>query len=254
MTGEPEPQDLVGRSADERLLDAGPESLPSSIGRPVALPAPSGSSLLVVSGVALGAVTLIGGIALAILGVAGLISGSGFSAAAELCAGILLAATHWGWIHVAAWANDRLEAREDQDLVGDRQRWLASIEPYVRYEVATRVGQDGSITIETICHRPELSGPHTFTFTPHQVLVEVHSAEEPAAAIAERAEVLRSQAAAQTARACELYEAAAGAYRAAQLKGQDEQEQLAAARAASQALSEQINTKLREPTLAEEAA
>ena len=41
------------------------------------------------------------------------------------------------------------------------------------------------------------------------------------------------------------------AYHAAQLKGQDEQEQIAAARAASQALSEHINTRLREPPLVE---
>src|SRR5436305_1209967 len=169
MTGEPEPQDLVGRSADECLLDCGPESLPSSIGRPGALPAASGSSLLVAAGVALGAVTLIGGVGLAILGLVRVISGSGFAAAAELSVGILLAATHWGWIHVAAWTNDRLEARGHQDLVGDRQRWLASIEPYERYEVGTQVGQDGSITIETICHRPEVSGSHQFRFTPQQV-------------------------------------------------------------------------------------
>ena len=250
MTGDSEPQVLVGRSADERLLEAGPESLPSSIGRPVALPERSGSSV-VAAGVALGAVTLIGGVALAILGLVRLIDGAGLTAVAELWAGIILVATHWGWVHVAAWSNDKLEAGRHQDVVADRRRWLETIEPYERYEVGTSVGEDGSITIETVCHRPAATDAQHFTFTPQQVAVEVHASDQPAAAIAERAEHLRAQAAAHTAKALALYQAAAEARHAAQLKGQDEREQIAAARAASEALSEQINTKLRDPPLVE---
>ena len=251
MTSDSQPEVLVGRSADDRLLDAAAESLPIALGRPIAVPDQSGRSLLVAAGVALGAVTLIGGIALAILGLVRLISGAGLTAVAELWAGILLAATHWGWIHVAAWGNDRLEGRQHQDLEGDRRRWLESIEPYERYEVMTRVGEDGSITIETVCHRPEATDADHFTFHPHQVAVEVHSADTPAAAIAEQAEHLRAQAATRTSQAFEIYQAAAEARQAAQLRGQNEQEQIAAARAASEALSDQINAKLRDPPLVE---
>jgi hypothetical protein len=69
--------------------------------------------------------------------------------------------------------------------------------------------------------------------------------------VTERAELLRRQAAQDTARERERYEAAHDAYEQAMLENADEQERLAAARAASQALSEQINTNLREPPLVE---
>lgn len=251
MPEDPEPQVLAGRSADEGLLDAGLGSLPSSIGRPVALPEKPGGSLLVAAGVAMGAVTLIGGIALAILGLVGLINGAGLIAVGELWAGILLAATHWGWIHVGAWSHDRLQGRRHGDVADDRHRWLESIEPYERYEVGTSVDEAGAITIETVCHRPAATDTDHFTFAPQQVAVEVHSADEPAADIAERAEHLRAQAAALTAQARARYEAAEEARHVAQLKGQDEQQQMAAARAASEALSDQLNAKLRDPPLVE---
>jgi hypothetical protein len=80
---------------------------------------------------------------------------------------------------------------------------------------------------------------------------EIHSGEEPAAAVAERAERLRREAALATERELERYLAAADAYETSQLLAEDERERLAARRAASLALSEQINANLRSPPLQE---
>jgi hypothetical protein len=117
--------------------------------------------------------------------------------------------------------------------------------------VSTRATEDGSITILTVCHRPVSRGEGTYTFEREEVAREVHSAEEPAAAVTERAELLRRAAAADTQRERERYEAARDAYETALLAHGDEQERLAALRAASEALSERINTNLRDPPLTE---
>lgn len=251
MADDPSSGELVGRAADPRLLDADAGSLPSAIGRPVELPATPGRSSLVAMGVAMGAFTLAGGIALVVLGLIELLSGSAVAGVVELWAGILMVASHWGWVHVAAFANDKLQARRDRGVTLDRQSWLDSIEPYTRYEVLTHVGDDGTITIETVCHRPTATNPGRFTFASERVALESHSGDEPAAKIAERAELLRRQAAARTAQAQQRFQAALEARQMAQLEGEDKQQQIEARRAASEALSEQINSKLREPPLVE---
>lgn len=251
MAQELEPRQLVGRSADDCLLDPTSPDRPDSLGSPALLAEHHGRSLLVGLGVALAALTLIGGIALAALGVVELTSQVSVAAFAELWAGILLCATHWGWVHVAAWLNDRRRAERHQPVIDQRRAWLAAIEPYARHEVATHVADDGSLTIEKRCFRPVAVANDRFRFERQTELTETYPADEPAAAIAERAELLRRQAATETARARERYAAAAHGHELAQLRGQDEQEQLAARRATSEALSEQLNTKLREPPLVE---
>ena len=69
--------------------------------------------------------------------------------------------------------------------------------------------------------------------------------------MAERAELLRREAAADTDRERQRYEVAADAYETALLNADDEQERRAARRAASEALSQQINANLRDPPLTE---
>jgi hypothetical protein len=69
--------------------------------------------------------------------------------------------------------------------------------------------------------------------------------------VTERAELLRRDAARETERERERYEIAADAYETALLEQGDEQERLAARRAAAAALSEQINANLRDPPLIE---
>ena len=76
-------------------------------------------------------------------------------------------------------------------------------------------------------------------------------ADEPAAAVTERAESLRREAALDTERERERYQIAADAYESALLDDADEQQRLLAQRAASEALSNQINSNLRDPPLLE---
>jgi len=245
------PPELLGRIAEDSLLDPANPDRPPSLAVPAPVPDHHGPSLLVGIGVALAAVTLIGGIVLAALGVVALTSHVSAAAFVKLLAGILLCATHWGWVHVAAWLNDRRRDRRHQPVIDQRRAWLAAIEPYARHEVSTRVADDGSLTIESQCFRPVAAGADRFRFERRIEVSETYPADEPAAAIAERAELLRRQAASATAQARERYEAAAHHHELAQLRGQDEQEQLEARRATSGALSDQLNTKLREPPLVE---
>lgn len=252
MTREESPVDLVGREADERLLSEDLAQLPEAVGRPEVLPQSPARGRLVGTGATLTGVTLLGGIALIVLGVVVAVS-SGFGAAAiaALAAGIVLVSTHWGWVHVAEGTADALDARRNRALLTRRRRWLSSIQPYTSWEVSTTVGDDGSITIVTMRHRPIRLGERGFTFSREIVAREVHSGDEPAAGVAERAELLRRQAAADTERERELFTAADDAYQGALLAHADEQERIEAVRAASEALSERINSNLRDPPLTE---
>jgi hypothetical protein len=113
------------------------------------------------------------------------------------------------------------------------------------------VADDGSICIVRSRFRPVRHGGRGFTFVREVESEEVHSAEAPAAEVTDRAEQLRREAARVTERERERYEVAAGAYEMALLHAGDEQERLAARRAASAALSERINANLRDPPLIE---
>jgi hypothetical protein len=197
------------------------------------------------------AVSLIGGIVLAGLGFVLAIGSGGALAWAALTLGLLLAGTHWGWVHVAEITADSLEQRRNRELTIGRDDWLAGIEPYRRYNVSTSVADDGSIAIERVAHVPVLVGADRFSFERTVQQREVHDGDEPGAVATERAELLRREAAADTERERERYEAAAAAYEDARLADADEAERLAAVRAASQALSDQINANLREPPLVE---
>jgi hypothetical protein len=69
--------------------------------------------------------------------------------------------------------------------------------------------------------------------------------------VTERAEHLRREAALVTERERKRYEVAADAYRAALMGRADDEQRRLAQRAASEALSGQINANLREPPLVE---
>lgn len=244
--------ELIGREPDERLLADDVSQLPESVGRPEVLPQSATRKRLVGIGATLTGVTLLGGIALIILGIVlAVSSGLGGAAIAALVAGGVLVSTHWGWVHVAEVSADALEGRQHRELLSRQRGWLSRVEPYTRWEVTTVPGADGSITIVTVRHRPVPRGEHSFTFVREIVGNEFHSGEEPAATVAERAELLRRQAALDTERERELYAAANDAYQGALLADADEQERIAAVRAASEALSERINSHLRDPPLTE---
>ena len=119
------------------------------------------------------------------------------------------------------------------------------------YEISTEVEEDGSIRIVRHRYRPVPSGADTFTFVCEREFEERHSEEEPAAAVTERAELLRREAARATQQERERYETAADAFQTALLEIDDERQRAEARRAASAALSEQINANLRDPPLIE---
>jgi hypothetical protein len=229
--------ELLGCNADEQLLGADDAELPHGIGRPEPLPAPSRRrGGIVAAGATMTGATLIGGIILFAIGGIDALSNGSVLALVLMLIGIVFVATHWGWVHVAEFTANSVEGRR-----------AAAI----RHEVSTRVADDGSICIVRSRFRPVRHGGRGFTFVREVESEEVHSAEAPAAEVTDRAEQLRREAARVTERERERYEVAAGAYEMALLHAGDEQERLAARRAASAALSERINANLRDPPLIE---
>jgi hypothetical protein len=252
MPAEMDFAELLGLEPDNRLLGADLGKLPASLGHPESLPEIHARTRIVGLGAAMTGITLVLGVVLTAFGaVDGLATGLGTDSVLALFLGIALISTHWGWVHTAELSARRLEARGQRPAVDRRRAWLLAIEPYTHSEVTTSVGQDGSITIATVRYQPTRAGERTFTFISEEVAREVHSGDEPAAAVTERAELLRRQAAADTAVERERYEVAHEAYETARLANADEQERIAAVRAASEALSERINANLRNPPLAE---
>jgi hypothetical protein len=252
MTHGLNPAELVDREADERLLSEDLANLPDAVGRPEAIPPSRTRGRLVGVGATLTGITLLTGIGLIVLGVVEVLaSGFGVLAIAALVVGIVFVATHWGWVHVAEVTADAIEARRNSEVLARRRQWLATIKPYTRYEVGTNVEDDGSISIVRVRHRPVPSGERGFTFVREVCEREVHSGEEPGAVVAERAELLRRQAAQDTERERGRFEIASDAYELALLGSHDERQRIAALRAASEALSDQINENLRDPPLVE---
>lgn len=252
MTQEADPAWLAGLAPDERLLGEDSWQLPAELGRPEEIPPSATRRRIVAVGATLTAATLVlGGILAAFGAVDFFATGFDVVPVIALFVGLGMVATHWGWVHVAELYGQRLERRGSRGVLDRRRAWLSEIEPYPRWEVRTEAREDGSITISTVCHRPVARSEGTFTFARHEIAEETHPAQEPAADVAERAEALRRQAALETARAREEYQAARDRLQKSRLTQADEQERQAAARAASQALSERINTNLREPPLAE---
>lgn len=250
-----DPTDLVaflGRRPDQRLLDDDLRALPEAEQRVEPAPVTPGRALIVGIGATLTGISLLVGVALLIAGVVDAIA-AGFRLldVGAFVVGLLLVSTHWGWVHVAEASAVALERRAGTHWEARNRTWLESIEPYVRWSVATDVLDDGSIRITRFVHRPVAAGSDHFTFTREAESAEVLDAEEPGAHVAERAEALRRRAALDTARERAGWEAAADAYETALLGRDDEEQRAAARRAASRALSEQINRSLREPPLVE---
>lgn len=250
-TSASEREQLLGRIADEHLLSEH-SALPAALGRPAPI-APSQQRRWIVGvGATLTGVTLIGGIALIVAAVVGIIAdGFGALEIAALLVGIVLVATHWGWVHVAEFTAITLEGRRERAVLERSGRWLAAIEPYTRYEVSTNVGEDGAITIVRTRHRPMPSGEGRFKFVPEVEHSEVHAPNEPGAMVAERAEGLRRQAALDTDRERQRWSELVGERETEQMRREQDERLKEALRAESQALSERINANLRDPPLSE---
>ncbi len=207
---------------------------------------------LVAAGSALTGVSLVGGAALLLwAGWRLLFAGGGAFDAVLAGIGLVLAATHWGWVHLAEYAGLTIDARQAHEIEAHQKQWLATIEPYPRFSVGTSVDADGTTRVQRFRHRPVLTERNTFTFVRENDIERVHEIDAPAEVIATDVETMRRQARLQTDRMRELWDAASTAYSAALLSAHDDQEQLAAHRAAALALSEHINASLLEEPVVE---
>ncbi len=252
MTDEASPAEFVDREPDERLLSGDLANLPEVVGRPEALVPSRARGKIVGTGATLTAASLILGSLLVLLGLIDAVSsGVDGLSIAIIVVGAILVVTHWGWVHVAELTANSIEGRGNTQIEDRRRQWLTTIQPYTRFEVYTRVEEDGAITIFRVAHRPVASGERRFTFDREVEYEEVHSPDEPAATVTERAELLRRQAAQDTERERERYQIAADAYESVLIDDADEQQRRLAQRAASEALSHQINSNLRDPPLVE---
>ncbi len=244
--------DFLGVPADRRLLGEDMANLPAAEQYHETAALTRGHDRLVATGSTLTGVTLVGGAAIALYGGAELLFGGGGALAAILLVvGVLLVATHWGWVHVAEYAGVTIDERRERESDRHRQAWLASVAPYPRFSVSTSVGDDASTRVERVLHKPVLTPAGTFTFERETDAEERFAAHTPAAVIADGVETMRREARLETDHLAELWDAAATAYEAALLSAHDDQQRLIAERAAAAALSEHINASMREPPLVE---
>jgi hypothetical protein len=243
---------FLGVPADRRLLNEDLFNLPEAEQRREPEIATEKHDRLVAAGSLLTGVSLIGGSAIALYGGWQLLfNGGGALDAVVAVIGILLAATHWGWVHVAEYVGLTIDERQQHANDERASAWLAAIQPYPRFSVSTSVLDDASTRVERVLHQPVLTAQHTFTFVRETNAEKTYDAHASAAAIATTVETMRRQARIETDRFRELWEAASTTYTAALNSADDEQHRLAAQRAAASALSEHINASLLEPPLVE---
>jgi hypothetical protein len=243
---------FLGVPADRRLLNEDLLNLPPTEQHREPEVVTRKHDRLVAAGSLLTGVSLIGGGAMAVYG--GwqvLLNGGGVLDAVVAVIGILLVATHWGWVHVAEYVGLTIDDHQ-QRANDDRARaWLSEIQPYPRFSVSTSVLDDASTRVERVLHQPVMTAHHTFTFVRETSEDKIYDADTSAATIAATVETMRRQARIDTDRLRELWEAASTTYAAALNSADDEQQRLAAQRAAATALSEHINASLHEPPLVE---
>ena len=243
---------FLGVPADRRLLDEDLANLPDAEQRREPVISTHQHDRLVAAGSLATGATLIGGGALLLYGGWQFLFGGGGGVDAVLALiGLLLVATHWGWVHVAEYIGLTIDEREQSAADERRQEWLATIEPYPRFSVSTSVLDDASTRVERVLHQPVLTPQHTFTFVREPDAEKTFDADASAEVIATAVETMRRQARLETDHLRELWEAASSAYAGALLGAEDDQQRLVAQRAAAVALSEHINASLLEPPLVE---
>jgi hypothetical protein len=243
---------FLGVAADRRLLDEDLASLPATEQLDEPAPRSDQHVRLVAAGSVLTGVTLVGGAAMMLYGGGEILFGSGSLLDAVLGGvGVVLAGTHWGWVHVAEYIGISADERRQSALEQRKRDWLAGLQPYPRLSVSTSVLDDASTRIECLLHRPVLTSEQTFTFVRETQSEKTFDAHVGAGEIAATVETMRRQARRETDRMRGLWEAASAAYAAALLSARDDQQQLTARRAAATALSEHINASLLEPPVIE---
>ena len=248
-------QDMVtflGVPADERLLGEDLADMPGAERYREPPISTHKHDRLVAAGSVMTAATLIGGAAMLLYGAWRIFFHSGGALEVAIAAiGLLLVVTHWGWVHVAEYVGLTIDGHQERALGERRRQWLESVEPYPRFSVSTSVRDDASTRIERVLHRPVLTDRNTFTFVREADAEQTYDADASAEVIAATVEGMRRQARLDTDRLAAQWEAASSAYAAALSSAHDDQERLAAQRAAARALSDHINASLLEPPLVE---
>src|SRR3954451_2702023 len=243
---------FLGVAADPRLLDEDLSNLPDAEQHHEPAISTHKHDRLVTAGSFMTGATLVGGAALTLYGGWQVLfqSGGAFDLGLAVV-GLLLVATHWGWVHVAEYVGLTIDEHQGRAAEARRREWLASVQPYPRFSVSTSVLDDASTRVQRVLHRPVLTGHDTFTFVREAAGEKTYGAGTSAADIAATVETMRREARLETDRLSGLWEAASTAYDAALLSAGDDQQRLAAEHAAATALSEHINASLREPPLVE---
>jgi hypothetical protein len=243
---------FLGVPADRRLLNEDLVNLPHAEQHREPVVSSHQHDRLVATGSLLTGATLVGGVGLLLYGAGRLLfEGGGAFDVVLAVIGILLAATHWGWVHVAEYIGVTIDERQRRLSEERGLQWLSTIQPFPRFSVSTSVLDDASTRVQRLLHQPVLTPRQTFTFVCEVDAEEIYDAHTSAEVIATAVETMRRQARLETDRLHGLWEAAATAYTAALLSSHDDQERLAAQRAAASALSEHINASLLEPPLVE---
>jgi hypothetical protein len=243
---------FLGVAADPRLLNDDQMTLPASEQRRESAVSNRKHDRLVAAGSLMtGSTLVVGGVMTLYGGGQALFNGGGAFDVALAVIGILLVATHWGWVHVAEYIGLTIDERQQHAVDARRRDWLTTVEPYPRFSVTTSVLDDASTRVQRVLHKPVLTAQHTFTFVREPDAETTYAADASAEVIATSVEAMRRQARLDTDRMRELWEAASSAYEAALLSADDDEQRLAAQRAAATALSEHINRSLLEPPLVE---
>ena len=174
---------FLGVPADRRLLNEDLSNLPEAEQRREPEIATEKHDRLVAAGSLLTGVSLIGGAALALYGGwQALFNGGGAVDAVVALIGILLVATHWGWVHVAEYVGLTIDEHQQRANDERARAWLAAIQPYPRFSVSTSVLDDASTRVERVVHRPVLTSQHTFTFVRETDAEATYDADASAAA------------------------------------------------------------------------
>ncbi|MGH2893437.1 MAG: hypothetical protein ACRDPM_09250 [Solirubrobacteraceae bacterium] len=243
---------FLGTSADRRLLGDDLANLPEAERRHGPAVAAHTHDRLVAAGSLLtGGTLIVGGAMMLYGGGEALFGGGGALSVIVAVIGLLLVATHWGWVHVAEYGGLVIDDRHRHAAEADERDWLATIQPYPRFSIATTVLSDASTRIQRFRHEPVLVTPRTFTFVRRTDSEQAFDVDTPAEVIAGAAETMRHQARLDTDRLRGDWEAASSAYDAAMLHADDEAQRLIAQQAAATALSKHINASLLEPPLVE---
>src|SRR5438270_855496 len=125
---------FLGIPADRRLVGGDLLNLPEAEQRRDPEIATEKHDRLVAAGSLLTGVSLVGGAAMALYG--GwqvLLNGGGAVDAVVAVIGILLAATHWGWVHVAEYVGLTIDEHQQRANDERARAWLAEIQPYPRF-------------------------------------------------------------------------------------------------------------------------